>query len=252
MKPVRTFLVGVALGLARVRRVLLALSLFACALAAPVEALERRPGIMEGETGDEWNVGTTCTVQYFNICTGWIWCWESSNGERVGTVFEGCDATRETNHLVSTSSYFCSAIPCGRGFTGSIAVYAADANDCPSGPPISKRPFCFSGGWHTTTWNLDVPFKFLVIHEADPLITVDAPATDRPTAGPTGPAACGTCFPSDRTTRSFQFGTAASPLCPGEPFDDGICSAELLIMAAFTSTVHADDSSWGKIKTLFK
>lgn len=223
--------------------------------AAPfAHALERQARVFDHELGDEWNAGATCAVQYFNTCTGWIWCWDfSASGARAGTVFEAC-GDGGAHQLISTSAYFCTGVPCGRGFTGSIAFYAADANGCPAGQPIAKQAFCPPTGWSTKVWNIEVPSPFVMILEASSShpFTVFNPASDHPSAGATGPAACGTCYPSDRPTRSFDFGTAAAPLCPPEPLDDGICNAELLLVASFASTVQADPSSWSKIKTLFK
>ena len=36
----------------------------------------------------DWNAGTSCTVQYYNTCTGWLWVWSGwSPGDVLGTCF---------------------------------------------------------------------------------------------------------------------------------------------------------------------
>jgi hypothetical protein len=101
-----------------------------------------------------------------------------------------------------------------------------------------------------------VPDPFLVvITTSNPSIFNIEPeiyGSDHPAAGPTGPQACGVCYPAMRETRSFEFGTVADPLCPGEPYFDGVCNAELIWSFSFACAVHTDDSSWGKIKTLYR
>jgi len=79
--------------------------------------------------------------------------------------------------------------------------------------------------------------------------------TDRPSS-PGAP--CGSCYPVDRPTRSFEFGTPAAPLCPGEPFDDGTCNAELMWHVLLScpipvsSPVESEHSTWGAIKSLYR
>jgi hypothetical protein len=76
--------------------------------------------------------------------------------------------------------------------------------------------------------------------------------TDHPAAGPTGPPACGVCYDEQRPTRSFQWGKAVVPVCPGVPFHDEVCNAELIWEFGFNCPVSIDDSTWGRIKTLHK
>jgi hypothetical protein len=238
-----------------VLKCVLAVAVLALITARPSHSLERRLGLYNDDFGDEWNAGATCVVQYYNACTGWVWVWEPVGpSARFGTLIEPCCETEE-GHLVSTSSLVLFNGGCGRGFTGSIAIYAADAQGCPSGPALASKPVCPNEwSWFTTTWNLDVPSPFILVLQGTSQYSFGqfAPATDHPSAGPTGPQACGVCFPEDRPNRSFFLGTAAEPLCPGEPYYDGVCNAEILTVASFSCTTHVDDSSWGKVKTLYR
>jgi hypothetical protein len=79
--------------------------------------------------------------------------------------------------------------------------------------------------------------------------------TDRPAVGPTGPNACESCYPIDRPNHSYMYGNANSPLCPGTPFNDGVCDAELFWDAdIFAEGIpnSTPPSSWGAIKSLFR
>jgi hypothetical protein len=41
-------------------------------------------------------------------------------------------------------------------------------------------------------------------------------------------------------------------MCPGEPFDDGVCNAELVWEFAFACPSSRDESTWGRLKALHK
>jgi len=77
-------------------------------------------------------------------------------------------------------------------------------------------------------------------------------ATDHPAAGPTGPAACGACYPTTRVSHSFYWGNAASPLCPGSALNDGVCDAEFLIEIVATCTDYILPESWAAVKQLYR
>ena len=51
------------------------------------------------------------------------------------------------------------------------------------------------------------------------------------------PPPCGFCFPTSRTTHSFYYGTATTPLPAAIPFFDGRCNAELVWDATFSTTI---------------
>jgi hypothetical protein len=204
-------------------------------LATSGMALEKRATSFDGDGSDEWNAGATCRVSYYNICTGWVWCWSGfGDGGRLGLVVDSCCGAGEQSALLQSVHFVCTPAPSGYGFTGTIAVHNVDANDCPVGAPIASQPFlpAIGPGFNTVAWPaVPVPNQFvLVVTMRDGVGGVINPAgmgTDHPAAGPTGPAACGTCYPSTRPNHSFAYGTAATPACPGSTFNDGICNAQL-------------------------
>jgi len=206
------------------------------------------------EANDEWNAGSTCIVRYFNVCNGWVWCWSDFdyNG-KLGVVVDACC---DDNHaLLETAVFVCDTAFHSYGFNGSIAVHNVDGNDCPSGAPIEIRPFVPDVFPYTvTSWGgVQVPDRFALVittyyfWEPSPFSF----ATDHPAAGPTGPAACGNCYPANRTTRSFYYGNSSNPLCPGSPFNDGTCNAELIWHILLSCTTSVEQSTWGNIKNLY-
>jgi len=238
--------------------------------AVPCHGLERasaRLADLRPESGGDWSRGCSNTIAYYNSCTGWIWAWGGwGGGEKVGAYYQ-TDLCTDYYGLWASWHYVVTAAPSGYGFTGTMAVRYADPFGCPAGSEIASRPFSPQPGWNVVDWNLaEIPMGvqgYTVVWTNGPL--AGNPLTfgsDRPSAGPTGPPACGTCYPTTRVPHSFRFGSAASPLCPGEPFTDGDCVAELLwdiagpIVPWTPPAVSAEErtgsGSWGKIKSLYR
>jgi hypothetical protein len=223
-------------------------------LASTAGALEKTREAFDDERTN-WNAGATCTIVYYNTCTGWVFNWGGwESDDQIGVVAETC--CPGGSELLSNEIYFRDPAPSGYGFTGSVSVWAADDNDCPSGAALASVPFLPEAqGWETFNWGLSVPSKFVVTLEFGPAASNPARVrTDHPSAGPTGPEACGTCYPSTRQSHSYYYGTIASPLCPGSGFDDDAsnCDAELLFTFTMACTVPVEQQSWGKVKTLYR
>jgi hypothetical protein len=51
---------------------------------------------------------------------------------------------------------------------------------------------------------------------------------------------------------SFAYGTAASPVCPGSTFFDGVCDAQLIWRADTACIDAVEPSTWGQIKGLYR
>jgi len=239
--------------------------------AVPCDGLERasvRLSDLHPGSGEEWSLGcSSVTVAYYNFCTGWIWAWGGwGPGEEVGVSYRTTYCT-DYYGLLDSWHYVVTAAPTGYGFTGTMAVRHADPTGCSSGSEIASQPFLPQSGWNRLYWNLAPipigPQGYTVVWT-----NASAPGnpltfgSEQPSAGPTGPPACGTCYPTTRLPHSFRFGTAASPLCPGQPFTDGPCIAELLwdiagpfwpwTDPAVSTEWEADVGSWGKIKSLYR
>jgi hypothetical protein len=202
----------------------------------------------------DWNVSTTCQVAYYNYCTGWIWVWGGwSPINVVGVCYETCCGPGDLNWLNTTWERVYSSAPPGRGFTGTIDIWTADADQCPTAL-LARQPFYFYSGWNGHAWGaLPVPERFVVTVTFSPAEwTPSRLASDHPAPGPTGPQACGLCYPLDRLTHSYEYGDASALLCPGEKPNDGTCDVEWLWDVALWCPIDVEYDSWASIKALYR
>lgn len=218
--------------------------------------LEKTAARMEENRADVWSQDYSCSVAYYNICTGWIWIWTGwSPGDMFGSVLTPCCTAGETAHLGMAEFYCWTGAPGGYGFTGTLGVYDAPGGNC-LGAPLAVFPLLPASYWNYIYPAVNIPIgsTFALVRECGPGTgTPEAWVTDHPAAGPTGPQACGYCYPTTRVTHAFYFGTAASPLCPGSVLNDGICDCEMYgFWADFNCIVGVEDSSWGTIKGLYR
>lgn len=245
----------------RLQRVLLVAVTVALVTPSIGLGLERTSVVArDGGVDDLWRGGTTCTVSYWNTCTGWIWVWNGwSPQDVVGVTFQTCCGTQETSQLTSVAIDVWTGSPTGYGFTGVLEAFDADDTLCPTGAALwsmSWLPTPDPGGGAVV-----IPVG-VAIPDSNVTVTftngtgVGAPlglVTDHPAAGPTGPQSCGVCYPSTRTIHSFYFGTPGTVLCPGSTLNDGVCDSEFTWTAAFTCTpTSVDQSSWGTVKNLYR
>jgi len=220
----------------------------------PALALQRTAARLPLDSGDDWASGWTYTIAYYNYCTGWVWVWSGfAGGDRLGVhtrADRDWDFPRETRILIASGA------PAGYGFTGTVAVHHADANGCPSGPALAPQSW-LPTGWFSHQvhhWSGSRPRgEWVVLYtfgeaEDNPTGIV----TDHPAPGPTGPPACGLCYPTSRECHSFRYGNAATPLCPGSPFFDGTCDAELIVDQGVFLIVAVESKSWGGVKALYR
>ncbi|HMB71304.1 MAG TPA: hypothetical protein VKU85_18485 [bacterium] len=248
--------------MSRIRSLVVAASLALFCLASPGAALEKSSARYSGDVRDEWvRASTSCQVAYYNLCTGWVWLWEGWEAEsRMGVWFTPCCPGGFGTHLLTkTFLFFQKGPPAGYGFTGTLDVWTADAQGCPTGAALRTSAFLPTSSWNEVdlTGNpVDVSGgDFVVTYTLGAPITGDPTAivTDHPAAGATGPAACGVCFPTTRSSRSYYYGLAGSPLCPGSPFSDVTCDAELLWdVNVLCTTTAVEGRSWGRLKELYR
>ena len=236
--------------------------------AVRADALEKvaRPDYGIERDAGQWALGCTSRVSYYNLCTGWIWTWSGWEAQEQAAVFfqtEQCSdeyALHESWHFAETGA------PAAYGYTGTMKLTTVDSNRCPA-VTLASRPFLPSVGWTRVDWQEFPPpgsNGFLLVWTNGPVGGSPVSwATDHPSAGPTGPPACGNCYPVTRGTRSFRLGTSSSPLCPGTVFPDEGCNAELVweIVGNFTAfsgppvstpPPQIATSSWGAIKSLYR
>jgi len=223
-------------------------------LATPTLALEKR-SVNDTATPQGWSTAGTCHVLYYNRCTLWSWAWGGFGaGDRYGVCADACSPFRIL--LLQTQNRVFTAAPTGYGFTGTVSIRPADANCCPTGAVLGSQPWLPTGPFDVHNWNVPLPARFCIVYTFGP--NGGGPArigTDHPAAGPTGPAACGFCYPTRRVNHSFYWGTAYTPVCPGSTFFDGICDAQarvVILELAMIGGVSIEPQSWGHIKSLYR
>ncbi len=221
--------------------------------ASSVGALEKTAvRVTDVERGD-WGAASTISVVYYNFCTGWMWVWAGwSPNDVIGVCYTnpyrppGDTVVSTTWELVYTTA------PAGYGFTGIIDVWEGDSNCCAVGH-MAGQPFYFYGTWNGHGWGIPAPEIFLVTVTFGPVPGIPSGmASDHPAAGPTGPPACGYCYPTPRTCHSYYYGTVTSPYCPGVTLSDGTCCVEWIWDAAVSGPCNVTESSWGNIKALYR
>jgi hypothetical protein len=227
--------------------VLAAMLVFATSgLALEKTSVRANPGDVAG-----WDAAASCSVFYANTCTGWLWVWSGwSPTDEIGVILDPCCPN---GSLIATQTRFWTGSPTGYGFTGTLAIKSVVAN-CP-GATINSFAYLPVGGanavqnWTAPAGSVALTYT-LGTGAGDPLTI----PSDHPAVGPTGPQACGFCYPSTRTIHSFYFGNATTSLCPGSTLNDGVCDAELLNWGGlFTGCpVSVEETSWGAVKNLYR
>lgn len=224
----------------------------------PSAALEKVSRALPDDDRDDWRGGpTTCIISYYNTCTGWVWVWSGfADGDRVGVNFSNCCGGGFTGQLIETTIFVATSAPSGYGFTGSLDVFAADGNGCPTGPSLGTQSFLPTSLWHIVDYSsapISLPDSFVMTYTTAGTNNPASIGSDHPATGPTGPQSCGTCFQANRVNHSYAFGTAASPLCPGSTFNDGVCDAQLMWDVKTNCVPTAvESSSWGQLKNLYR
>jgi hypothetical protein len=226
-------------------------------LASSGFALEKRAAVLNADRSDDWNAGATCRVSYYNICTGWVWVWSGfGDNAKIGQVMNSCCGQGESAGLLQAQIFCPTGAPSSYGFTGTLTAHAVDGNNCPTGPALASAPFLPTSAFTIVNFaGESVPSTFVLVANLEEDLGIPSPAsfgTEHPAAGPTGPQACGTCYPTNRVNRSFAYGTTASPVCPGSAFNDGVCDSQLFWDVFLSCTVSVEESSWGSIKNLYR
>jgi hypothetical protein len=228
-------------------------ALLVVAVTLPGWALQRtRATVPPGNPDQDWSAGTACAIHYWNVCTDQIWVWDGFlDGDEIGTVFDSCC---ESGILVQSWLHYSTVAMPYYGYVNLVSVWNVDEDDCLVGEPIATQKCVLNSGWNLTTWYSPVPVgsRFAVTH-----LLLDNPGYPE---GPEllfsissdGPDACGICYPTTRTTRSYQFGNAAGPLCPPEPLHDGQCFVEWISWVDLECSTSISESSWGRVKQLYR
>ncbi len=203
----------------------------------------------------------TCTIVYYNFCSGWIWLWSDWNaGDQVGVTFDlptDCSWGNNIYYFCNIGSfwYWRYTAP-GYGFTITYDLYETDASGCLSGSshgsstmdPVER--WNFTGGLGcaydvvpavTATWDQG---------------TLPYAATDNNASNLNAGPACISDPGTPGTGTSLQYAAAGSTVyCPPIAFADGVGYVDLIMASFFSCACYPDatkDASWGEIKSLFQ
>ena len=209
---------------------------------------------------------TTCAAIYYNRCTLWSYAWSGFGiGDRLGVCADNCCPGQG---LVSqTALRVFTGAPAGYGFTGTASITNVDSHCCPTNT-LASQPWLPTGPFDVHNWAQPVGAQFAVVYTYSCLSGAGSPVrvgTDHPSAGPTGPQACGFCYPLDRPNHSYYWGSdpgdacaGGSPaFCPGLTFLDLTpaepCAPQLrLDIFMVCQPVAVDPQSWGGVKSLYR
>lgn len=225
------------------------------ALAGTGFALEKTQ-ILDTQADEGWTSGSSCTLVYYNRCTGWSYGWTGfGDGGTFGVCGDNCCAP-DGGLVTATRQRIFSGAPSGYGFTGTVAIQTVNSECCPNGV-LASQPWlpntAYLGLYSLNLWSQAVPSQFAVVYTMAGAANPGVIGTDHPAIGPTGPQACGFCYPLNRPNHSYAWGSAAAPLCPGSTFNDGVCDAQLRLDIYLTChPVSVEDSSWGSVKNLYR
>ena len=224
-------------------------------IAASGLALEKTTVRVGEGHADAWSQDHSCSVIYYNTCTGWLYGFYGwSPGDVFGTVYTSCCNLGETSVVATGWARTTTGAPSGYGFTGTFGLWDSPAPGC-IGAPIMVFPFLNPGNaWNQFVYGVTVGGPFCQAFEAaiTPVTSPEGWGCDHPAIGPTGVQACGTCYPSPRVVNSYWFGTLASPMCPGTTLSDGVCDVEFMNDVQMFCTIGVEESSWGTIKGLYR
>jgi hypothetical protein len=236
---------------------ILAAAAIAC-VASPAAALEKtRVRLDDDSHGDAWRGASTCSIIYYNTCTGWIYGWSDwSPSDIVGVAFDTCCSPPDETGIGTTWVYFTVGSPAGYGFTGTMEVWDANA-DCPTGTSLASQAFLPASGWNAVDFGgTQVPDDtFALTTTFGPSMANPAEiATDHPAAVAPEAPACGTCYPVSRVNHTFYWGTSSSIACPGSALNDGVCDAQLIwdVTVTCTPPTPVQQTTWGQVKNLYR
>ncbi len=223
--------------------------------ASSADALEKVARLDTEEPPEHgWVSGDfqTCSIVYYNRCTLWSWAWSGfGDGGRFGVCADKC-CSPDFTVVTATQLRVFTGAPSGYGFTGTAALSYVDANCCPAGD-VTSQPYLPAGPFDVLSWLHFIPaVKFAFVVTMAGATNPATIGTDHPAAGPTGPQACGFCYPLNRLNHSFLWGSLSSPICPGSTFNDDVCDAQLRSEIFGLCPTSAGPDSWGSIKSLYR
>jgi len=207
--------------------------------------------LSETIVGHEWppTSTSTCSIVYWNTCSGWIWAWASALVV-WGVVFDLPADCGALPGVVCENTgfwwYWLDAMP-GYGYTVDYRLYNADESLCLVGPPLNTLP----GIEPLPRWNsypglgpVDSGFAAITVKyncSSIPKIVTDN-AHRNSMSG---------CAPVPEEVHSVMYDLGIP--CPAFPVQDRVGPCNILMDATFScEETSIEPASWGAIKALFR
>ena len=219
---------------------------------------EHNPGMTAHGQGGGGAAGS-CSIIYYNFCSGWIWIWSGFvAGDEVGVNFDlpaDCNKLAGEECCNTANWWYWRYTSPTYGFTVTYNLYNTDASGCllgaPVGPSITLDPI--------ERWNNSAGLGCVTSDVAALTATWDSgtlpyAATDNNASQLNTPAVCSLDPGTPGAGTSLQYVVAGTTVyCPPAAFADGVGYVDLMMDASFTCTATAtEDASWGEIKSLFQ
>ncbi len=192
--------------------------------------------------------GTCANYRWYNLCSNYVWIFQTGRGESAGVLFGGLDQPCVTpgNRVKRVITYFRNAFPSYGDWTATISLHKDNEGDgCPDALLASTVIVPYLR-WNCSELNVTIPAatSYLIVKQQkdNGPGNVNQFATDGPYNEQCDP------FP---TPHSFNYGANSSQCEPWPQVNkrDVNLLTWLIIDSGATST---EGTSWGRIKGMYR
>ncbi len=218
-------------------------------------AIETNPGPI-GQGGG----AGSCTLVYYNFCSGWIWIYSGFNaGDQMSVQYDlptDCgklpgEACCHTGHF-----WYWRYTQPGYGFSVTYDLYNTDASGCLVGGSLGSATIDPTERWNYTGGLGCATSDVVALAATMDVGTLPYAVTDHNVAqmNAMGPLGClfDTGTPGNGTSLFHYDGLGGTTYCPPQAFGDAIGYVDFTAIAYFTCDTATEDASWGEIKSLFQ
>ncbi len=197
----------------------------------------------------------TRDIQYYNLCSNWMWVWSLGGGE-IGVVFDlPGDCNKQSGEYCTNTGfwwYWIWTMP-GYDYLVNYDLWNLDLDYCKTGGSQGS----ISGDDPVQGWNcypglgtVDADFAGITATRQQ---STPGPVTDNNKRNLQAPDACPGY--EIRPAHSFFFGNYETQYCPPAAiFQDSYGPVQLIMDASFSceEPTSTEPASWGAVKSLFR
>lgn len=194
--------------------------------------------------------GTAANYRWFNLCSGYIWIYNSccAEGEGMGVLFGGPEQPQvnDTNRVKRAITYWRNILP---NYDQTVDIYVDQDNEgdgCPDASWLYHLDLDPGLRWNCSEFDVPIPqnTEYLIVRFEDHGGAANSPATDGPYSQ--------TCDPKGMP-RSFWYGQRLSECLPWiGPTGRSDNFLHWLIVDIGAPPNAVESSSWGAVKQLFR